>query len=572
MDEKAAYAGCIKFALRQGRKNSIDPKRVRRFLAPDFCLTEASMNLLKAKGSITTLLLAALFFTLAYNTAFYHNVVLRYPLEQNLPFLISLTVLLFSSIAFFLGLVLNKFTIKPLLILLFVAAAVCGYFMNSYNVIIDAAMLRNSLMTDSREVGDLISLRFIVYLLVLAIVPAIIICRMRVPCLPLKRELIGRLKYLAFFLALMVANLLLMSEQYASFIREQKDLRYYMNPLTFVYSATRFVEDALAGPDTGIRTVMGEDARITHSPQQRKLLVLVVGEATRADHWSLNGYERDTNAPVADDDVISLAHVRSCATSTAYSLPCMFSALGFDDFSLEDANAQENLLDVLQRAGVNVLWRDNNSDSKGVAVAVPFEDFRSPDVNPVCDVECRDVGMLAGLDGYIDAHPTGDIVVVLHQMGNHGPAYYKRYPKQYERFTPVCKTNQIEDCTQEEIRNAYDNATLYSNAFLSSVIDFLQPRQSDFATAMVYMADHGESLGEMGLYLHGLPYALAPDAQTHVASLMWFGRGFEQEGERVRAKANQPLSHDNYFHTVLGMLNVDTGLHDPALDLLSPVR
>ncbi|MCP5358456.1 MAG: phosphoethanolamine--lipid A transferase [Pseudomonadales bacterium] len=525
------------------------------------------MTVFKANGSITTLLCAAFFFTVAYNTSFYHNVVARYPLDQNLAFLISLTVLLFSSIAFFLGLVVNKFTVKPVLIFLFLAAAVCAYFMNSYNVIIDASMLRNSLMTDSREVADLISARFIAYILLLGVVPGVIVYRMRLRCRSGKRELIGRMKYLGALLLVIVANLLLMSQEYTSFIREHKDLRYYMNPLTFVYSAGKFIDGVVAGSDTGERKVMGEDARVARVGSQRKLVVLVVGEATRADHWSLNGYERDTNAPVEDDAVISLPNVQSCATSTAYSLPCMFSALGFDDYNLSDANAQENLLDVLQRAGVNVLWRDNNSDSKGVAVAVPFEDFRSPDVNPVCDIECRDVGMLAGLDDYVQAHPEGDFVIVLHQMGNHGPAYYKRYPPEYERFTPVCKTNQIEQCTQEEIRNAYDNAVLYSNAFLSSVIDFLK-QQDDFSTAMLYMADHGESLGEMGLYLHGLPYALAPEAQTHVASMLWFGKGFEQEGERVRAKAVQSLSHDNYFHTVLGMLNVDTGLHNPALDLV----
>lgn len=525
------------------------------------------MTVFKANSSTATLLCAAFFFTAVYNTSFYQNVVARYPLEENLAFLISLTVFLFSSIALFLGLVINRFTLKPILIFLFLAAAVCGYFMNSYNVIIDASMIQNSMMTDSREVADLITVRFLAYIVFLGIVPAIVVYRLRVPCGNVKRELIGRIKYLGFFLVLIVANMLLMSQEYTSFIREQKDLRYYMNPLTFVYSAGRYLDEVVSGAESAERKIMGEDARVARNSNQRKLVVLVVGEATRADHWSLNGYERDTNAPVADDGVISLGNVQSCATSTAYSLPCMFSALGFDDYSLGDANAQENLLDVLQRAGVNVLWRDNNSDSKGVAVAVPFEDFRSPDVNPVCDIECRDVGMLAGLDEYVQSHPSGDFVIVLHQMGNHGPAYYKRYPQEYERFTPVCKTNQIEQCTQEEIRNAYDNAVLYSNAFLASVIDFLK-QQEDFSTAMLYMADHGESLGEMGLYLHGLPYALAPEAQTHVASMMWFGKGFEQEGARVRAKAEDSLSHDNYFHTVLGMLNVDTGLHNPALDLV----
>ena len=345
-----------------------------------------------------------------------------------------------------------------------------------------------------------------------------------------------------------------------------------MNPLTLVYSASKLVDSKISEASTGPREVIGEDARVARRSDQRKLVVLVVGEATRADHWSLNGYGRDTNAPLAPYAVVNFPEVSSCATSTAYSLPCMFSSDPFEDFTLDRANGRENVLDVLQRAGVNVLWRDNNSDSKGVAVNIPFEDFRHADVNPVCDEECRDVGMLSGLDDYLQAHPEGDIVIVMHQMGNHGPAYYKRYPKAFERYTPVCQTNQIEECSQEEITNAYDNALLYSNYVLASVIEFLTPRQEEFATALYYMADHGESLGEMGLYLHGLPYAIAPSAQKHVASLMWLGEGFEAQRERLLARAAEPASHDNYFHTVLGLLNVSTRVHDPDLDLVASVK
>jgi lipid A ethanolaminephosphotransferase len=251
----------------------------------------------------------------------------------------------------------------------------------------------------------------------------------------------------------------------------------------------------------------------------------------------------------------------------------MFSLSTFDDFRLRDAKAHENVLDVLKRAGVNVLWRDNNSDSKGVADGVAFEDFRSPDVNPVCDDECRDVGMLSGLDDYIANHPEGDIVIVLHQMGNHGPAYYKRYPKEFEIYTPVCESNQLENCSREEINNAYDNAVTYSDFFLANVIDFLQPLQSNFSTSMIYMADHGESLGELGLYLHGLPYAIAPEAQTHVAAALWLGDDLSEEArQQLETHVKQPLSHDNYFHTVLGLLNVNTKIYEPELDILAPVK
>ena len=523
------------------------------------------------RGSNKAILLAALVFSLAYNFAFFDNVAARYPAPENLAFYISLAILLFSFISFFLGLVLNKFTFKPILILLFPLAAMASYFMNSYNVIIDTSMIQNTLMTDTREVLDLLNLRLMAYLLFLGLLPAYLVLRSKVPCTDAVNEISSRVKLLAIVLVAIVGNMLLMSEHYTSFIREQKDLRYYMNPLSFIYSSAKYAEEVVNAADAGPRESIADDAKVSHGSALRKLVILVVGEATRADHWALNGYARNTNPALAQQDIVNLANVSSCATSTAFSLPCMFSLSTFEDFNLRDANSQENLLDVLQKAGINVLWRDNNSDSKGVAIAVPFEDYRSPDVNPECDIECRDIGMLNGLDDYI-ARQDGDIVIVLHQMGNHGPAYYKRYPQAFANFLPACQSKQIESCTRDEIINAYDNALLYSDYFLAKVIDFLKTYRDEFSTSMLYMADHGESLGELGLYLHGLPYALAPEAQTHVASFIWVDDLQASERVTLNARAQQRLSHDNYFHTVLGMLEVDTKIYEPNLDILSTIK
>lgn len=267
----------------------------------------------------------------------------------------------------------------------------------------------------------------------------------------------------------------------------------------------------------------------------------------------------------------------SCGTSTAHSVPCMFSVDTKKSYDYKRGISNENVLDVLTHTKeVNVLWRDNNSDSKNVALRVQYEDYKSSKLNTICeeDGECRDEGMLVGLDEYIKKSSNKDILIVLHQMGNHGPAYYKRYPKRFEQFTPVCKTNQLEKCTQEEVSNAYDNAILHTDWFLSEVINFLKPYSSTHETAMIYMADHGESLGENGLYLHGLPYFMAPDTQTHIASLMWFGDGLKKEldMEKLSQFASKPFSQDNLFHTLLGLFEVETDVYQPTLDILNPVR
>jgi lipid A ethanolaminephosphotransferase len=251
----------------------------------------------------------------------------------------------------------------------------------------------------------------------------------------------------------------------------------------------------------------------------------------------------------------------------------MFAIYNRDRFSGDKARNTENLLDVLQHAGVTVLWRDNNSDSKGVARRVPFEDFRSPDTNPVCDLECRDEGMLEGLQSFIDGHPSGDILVVLHPMGSHGPAYHKRYPADFRRFTPTCDTSQLDACSEEQIGNSYDNTLLYTDYFLSKVISLLRDNDEHFETAMIYASDHGESLGEGGLYLHGLPYFVAPEAQTHVPMVFWFGHRFDGARiEALRQLADRRYSHDNLFHTLLGLFEIETDVYQPNMDILREAR
>jgi len=127
--------------------------------------------------------------------------------------------------------------------------------------------------------------------------------------------------------------------------------------------------------------------------------------------------------------------------------------------------------------------------------------------------------MLLNLQRYIDNHPMGDIFIALHQMGNHGPAYFKRYPDKFKKFLPTYETNQLENCSQLEIRNTYDNAIVYTDYFLSKLITILNNHNDQFEAALIYVSDYGESLAENGLYLHRLPYMFAPYTQKHVPLL-----------------------------------------------------
>ena len=230
-----------------------------------------------------------------------------------------------------------------------------------------------------------------------------------------------------------------------------------------------------------------------------------------------------------------------------------------------------NVLDIASHSGVEVLWLDNNSDSKGVADRVTFIDYRLMGVNPICDIECRDEGMLAGLQDFIDTKLDKDMLVVLHTMGSHGPAYYKRYPDSFEVFLPTCQTNQLNECNDEEINNAYDNTIVYTDYVLSKLIAVLENNTKVDESAMFYVSDHGESLGENGLYLHGMPYLIAPDEQKKVAALMWFNEGLSQslDIDAIKEKIEVPLSHDNLFHTLLGFMNIETEVYQQDMDIIA---
>jgi len=524
----------------------------------------------KGTKKANVILTVAIFFVLFSNISFYTHVLADYPLElKNIGFLASLIVVLVSGIVIFFSLLCSKYTTKPILIFFLLITSLTSYFMDSYGVVIDSTMIDNLVKTDAAESVDLISFNLGLYLFFLGILPSIYIYKVNIDYQSYKTEFFCSFKRVVIALLTVIMVALPLGGAYASFIREHKPLRYYTNPTYYIFSAIKYVNQQLKVDNNLAIAKLGVDAHIPETDVDRELVIFVVGETARADRFSLNGYSRKTNEYLEKQQVISFSEFQSCGTSTAVSVPCMFSYLSKHDFSNDKASHTENLLDVLQYADVNVLWRDNNSNSKGVALRANYQSYKTAENNTICDVECRDEGMLVGLQGYIDLQKQGDVFIVLHQMGNHGPAYYKRYPKSFEKFKPACQTVQLEDCTVEEINNAYDNAILYTDYFLSKVIELLKPNSDKFETAMFYVSDHGESLGENGLYLHGLPYIMAPDNQTHVPAIMWFGQSFQINQSIIKAKESNKYSHDNIFHTVLGFMEIISETYNKELDILA---
>lgn len=376
--------------------------------------------------------------------------------------------------------------------------------------------------------------------------------------------------------AILLLAIFLSYQEVSSLMRNNKELRYLVTPGNYIVSMAQALSSQHASANT-VRSPVGEDASISSQAGDKPtLLVIVVGETVRAANWGLNGYERQTTPKLAQQpDVINFSDVSSCGTSTAVSLPCMFSLPGRADYAKSYAQQYESLLDVLAHAGLEVTWLDNQSGCKGVCDGVTTKALSPEEYASLCqDGRCLDEALVQALTKQISG-TSADQVVVLHQLGNHGPSYYQRYPDDYERFVPACTTADLAKCSRDDITNSYDNAILYTDTVLDQVIEMLK-RQDDYATAMIYLSDHGESLGEKGLYLHGIPYAIAPDEQTHVPMVWWLSNSFsKQRGldtECLRQVSDQAASHDNLFHSVLGLLGVATDVYQQAEDISQTCR
>ena len=510
------------------------------------------------------------------------------PLAHRLALLAGLGLVVVSASAALLSLLAWPRIFRPAATLLVLVAAFNSHFMWQYGAVIDPTMLANVIHTDAREVRDLLSLRLLGTVLLVAGPPLWWLWRRPIAARPWWSQTGRNLAGVVSGLLLVVGVGLLSYQGLASLMRNHKSVRYMINPLNSVYAAGRVAADQLPQQVRALAPV-GEDAALGagYATQPRPpLLMLVVGETARAQNWGLNGYARDTTPALRrwqqQGDLVNFSRVSACGTSTQVSLPCMFSPLTRAQGG-DKTPSQENLLDVLQRAGLAVLWIDNQSGCKGVCERVPNASTSGLQLPGLCDLgECFDEAMLSGLDARIAAldpvRRARGVVLVLHQMGSHGPAYSKRTPPERKPFQPECTSNTLSACTPEQLVNAYDNTIAYTDHFLDQSLQWLQQqaKAGHYDTGLVYVSDHGESLGEGGLYLHGVPYAFAPEQQTRVPMVAWLSPGLQQRSgvraDCLRQQAEQPLSHDHLFHSVLGLMEVKTQARAASLDATAPCR
>lgn len=476
----------------------------------------------------------------------------------------------------------TRWTVKPLLALLVVVSALCTYYMQQYGIYLDPTMLRNVLRTDWHEAGELLAPSLALHLLLQAVLPLLLLWRVRLQARPWPRALGRRLGLAAAAAVLLAGAVLAAFQPLASLMRNHKELRYQVTPANVLWSLA-VVAGADARAAQGPRQPIGLDAHPGPGWGRRNkpmLVVMVVGETARAANWGLSGYARQTTPQLAQlaaqQPLVSYPYAEACGTNTETSVPCLFAPVGRRDYDEARIRGSESLLHLVARAGVGVTWRDNQSGCKGTCDGLPMQQVKDNAAPALCpEGRCLDEGLLQGLPETL-RQLRGTQLLVLHQLGNHGPSYFRRYPPTFARFQPECRSDDLRTCSAQQIVNAYDNALLYTDHLLAQLIGQLQAAADTVDSAVVYVSDHGESLGEHNLFLHGLPYAIAPDVQKQVPMLMWFSPGLAAaqglDLACLRQRAQQPAAHDHVFHTLLGLLDVQTALYEPAWDLARPCR
>lgn len=513
-------------------------------------------------------------FSVLFNNAFWSSAVPSPWMQWKLA--LSLFLILTALHCFLLGVLVNRRIAKPVLTALLLITALAAHFMSAYGTYLDADMLRNVLNTDIKESWELMTMGLIVPM-ALALFPVALLWWTKIKERSIARASLVRLAFLAMSVVVILVGVSLSPRDLSSLLRNQREVRYLVAPANYLVSLSKVLLAAPPGKRAPLLPI-GEDAiqRPAATGRKPRLVVLVVGETVRAQNWGLSGYARQTTPRLSKiPGLVNFSNVVACGSSTEVSLPCMFSPYGRANYDQKKIRSHQSLLHVLDRGGVRPLWIDNQSGCKGVCANLPFLNVGDEQDPAFCNgTRCHDEILVKALASNLSP-AKGDRLIVLHQLGNHGPNYFERYPDRFKRFMPSCENPDLGKCTVSSIVNAYDNAVLYTDHFLAEIISLLE-KQPYYDGAMVYVSDHGESLGENGLFLHGIPYAIAPDEQLEVPMAVWLSPALLQtasiEGDCLRSVSKRHTSHDNLFSSILGLFEVETALYSPHLDVFHPCQ
>jgi lipid A ethanolaminephosphotransferase len=515
------------------------------------------------------ILLTSLFITFAYNLKFLKILYgkIGFSSFPSIYFFFAIIIAIIAAISILLLIFGQKYVLKPLTIFLIILSAILSFYNQQFGVTVDEHMITNTLETDVHEAMDLMSVGLFFHIFFFVIIPSAIIYFVEIEYGSFKKDFLIRLS-LIITAFLIVAVITFVNFKQVSFItRQNNTLNQHITPLYTLMSTYRLAKLSLQGESKF--TKLGDDTKLIKN-DKKTIGIMVVGETARSDRFSLNGYQKETNPYLKDQGVFSFKNTTSCGTATAYSVPCMFFLNGEENYTRLRAKKQSNVLDVLSFAGVKTIWVNNNSSCKNVCERIEtldlIKDSRGEDKNTILDEKLLDITT------QILKNNKEDILVVLHTMGSHGPRYYKRFPKKFAKFKPYCNNDTPQNCSKDELNNAYDNTIVYTDYFLAKLIDILKEKK-EYNTFMFYASDHGESLGEHGIYLHGLPKKIAPKEETNFAMVLWISdqmiKNQNINSSKIKSMADKKLNHDYLSHTLLNLFKVQSSVYKKDFSLIN---
>ncbi|SGZ00389.1 phosphoethanolamine transferase [Moritella viscosa] len=523
------------------------------------------------------LLLYSLYFGFVLNTPITSRLIEITADTSSWLFVYTAPVLLSCAFIIIFSLFAIPYFAKPFFIFVLVSSAAACYATSKYGVLFDYSMIENVIETNSSEMSSYVNLSSSSYLLFVGIIPAILIAFIRFNTQePLLKRAFKRLILVISAILILLLIAACFYKSYASVGRNNSYLNKMIVP-AHIFNSVKYLKKEVFTEKLAYKA-QGTDAVLPAAVNGKPtLMVLIVGETARSMNIGYNGYTRNTNPYTQNMGIISFQDVSSCGTATAHSLPCMFSNLNRNNYDKNRANSQDNVLDVLTHAGIDTLWKDNDGGDKSVAKNIKKITIDASQYADVCNGStCYDEAMLKSFDDEI-ANMKENKLIAMHMIGSHSPTYWLRYPQQKELFTPSCNQSDIENCSDEKIVNVYDNTIAYTDYVIAETIKKLQRYSADYNVALMYISDHGESLGEKGLYLHGTPYSFAPEEQTQVPFFMWLpqqyadAKGINKRCLMEKAKT-ETFSHDNLFHTLLGFYGVESNVINPRLDITASCR
>ena len=481
------------------------------------------------------------------NLVLYHLPLLQFATD-NLDYksldgvltLVSLIViiLVLNALIFYVILFIAPFIGKLLLVLLVNINGIAVYFIFTYGVIIDKTMIGNVLNTNYEESSSFFSFSLILYLILLGVIPSILFFKIKTVKVKIRTFLLHTGSALFFVLIFIYIN----SSSWLWIDKNSKALGGLVMPWSYIVNTSRFY---IHKNKENKQQILLPDATIGND--EKSIAVLVIGESARSKNFSLYGYKKETNPLLSKIENVYSYKAESCATYTTGGVQCI---LEYKDGS----ESYEILPNYLFRNDVEVIWRTTNWGEPTVKI----DNYqRGGDLEKLCEGEgCGyDEILLSGLSTQLLESKKNKILLVLHTSTSHGPTYSKKYPPQFNKFTPVCENVELGKCTQEELINAYDNTIVYTDFILSSLIGKLKSLE-EYNSAMFYVSDHGESLGEKNLYMHGIPASIAPMEQLEIPFIVWLS------DDAKTLKNNEVLYQHNVFHSILDFLAIESPIYD----------